>query len=539
MATSTPSSTLRGAAPAAHESAVRSHERGWWPALLGSIPNVLAFGLLATVFYTGHATGWKLPKFSVVGGAAPTATDDWCEEHSVAESICLECQPALKPKLPSFGWCEQHGVNECVICHPELAQTKGEPQLPAYDTAAAIGVRPREPNNSVNTLHTKIVQFASAEAVEGAGVEIDVVSTAPMREEIVANGEVVFDPTHVAHLSSRVAGSVSRVFNRVGDKVTAGEVLALVDAAAVGQAKSQLLYAVHEVHVATARHDRLKALADAVAHRLLLEAAEQLHEAEIKLIAAEQNLMNLGFTPPTNLIKHDPRELADDLRMLGIPSDVVSSLSGQTQTSNLFPLVAPFAGVIVSATAVRGEPVDTNTAAFVIADPSRMWINLNVRQEDAALVMRGQRAVFESDDGQVKAEGTIDWISPTIDPKSRTLPVRVSVTNPEGKLRDNTFGSGRILLRAEPQAIVVPKSAVHSAGDVQLVFVRDKNYFSEGAAKYFHVRQVRIGARDDKQVELLAGALPGEVVATEGSNIVLAQLLRGSFGAGCGHGHHH
>ena len=51
----------------------------------------------------------------------------------------------------------------------------------------------------------------------------------------------------------------------------------------------------------------------------------------------------------------------------------------------------------------------------------------------------------------------------------------------------------------------------------------------------FHVRQVRIGAADDEAtVEILAGVLPGEVVATEGSNVLLAQLLRSNLGAGCG-----
>jgi len=48
------------------------------------------------------------------------------------------------------------------------------------------------------------------------------------------------------------------------------------------------------------------------------------------------------------------------------------------------------------------------------------------------------------------------------------------------------------------------------------------------------MRQVRIGARDDRYVELLAGVLPGEVVATKGSPALLAQLLRSSLGAGCG-----
>jgi cobalt-zinc-cadmium efflux system membrane fusion protein len=537
MAIPTTSQALRANQSGIEAASQRS--RSWWSAAVGAIPNVLVFGLLAAVFYTGHHTGWKLPKFSALTRGPETAADEWCDEHSVAESQCLECQPALKPKLPTFGWCDEHGVNECVICHPELSQAKGEPQLPAYDTAAAIGVRPRLANNSVSDLHTKVVQFASAEAVERAGVEIDVVTTAPMREEITAHGEVNFDPTRVAHLSSQAAGRVWRVFKKVGDRVAAGEVLALVDAAAVGQAKSQLLQAMHEVEVAKARHDRLKALADTVAARSLVEAAEQLHEAEIKVIAAEQSLVNLGFVLSANFDKHKPREIAEELRLLGIPTDIDSSLRGQTQTSNLLPLVAPFAGTIASADVVQGEAVDANTAAFVVADPSRLTLRLNVRQEDAGLVAIDQEVSFTTDDGAVTTRGRIDWISPTVDAKSRTLPVRVSLENQDGKLRGNTFGMGRILLREESQAIVVPVSALHSAGDVQLVFVRDKNYFAEGAAKFFHVRQVRVGARDEKHVELLAGVLPGEVVATEGSNVLLAHLLRGSMGAGCGHGHHH
>jgi len=508
--------------------------------MIHAVPNLAVFALLAAVFYAGHHTGWKLPKFSELTSAPADAEADWCEEHSVPESQCLECQPALKPKLPSFGWCETHGVSECVICHPELSQAKREPQVPAYDTAAAIGVRPRNLQNPLDALHTKVVQFASAEAADRAGIEVDVVGTAPMREEIAANGELVFDPTHVAHLSSQAPGRVWRVFKRVGDKAAAGEVLALVDAAAVGQAKSQLLHGMHEVEVAKARHERLKLLGDTVANRSLVEAAEQLHDAEIKLIASEQNLMNLGFSLPPNLLKHNPRQVAGELRLLGIPADIESSLGPQLQTSNLLALVAPFAGTIVSANVVQGEAVDANTVAFVIADPNRLTLILNVRQEDAPLVALGQEVRFATDNGSGQAEGRIDWISPTVEPKSRTLPVRVSVANPDGKLRDNTFGIGRILLRAEREAIVVPASAVHSAQGGLLVFVRDKNYFTEGAAKFFHVRQVRVGARDEKHVELLAGALPGEVVATQGSNVLVGQLLRGSLGADeGGHGHHH
>ena len=115
-----------------------------------------------------------------------------------------------------------------------------------------------------------------------------------------------------------------------------------------------------------------------------------------------------------------------------------------------------------------------------------------------------------------------------------SVQVRVPLDAGEGKLRDKTFGTGRIILREEPHATVVPKEAVQSTSDAHFIFVRDKNYLKEGAPKVFHVRQIRIGAKDDRFVELLAGALPGEVVATKGSPVLLAQLLRSSLGAGCG-----
>jgi membrane fusion protein, heavy metal efflux system len=536
MATSSTSAARRGTTPAMNSPRLPAGSRA--SSIATAVPNIVVFGLLVGVFYLGHHTGWKLPKTSTLFGANSVTESDWCAEHVVAESECLECNPNLKPQLPTFGWCDQHGVSECVVCHPELSQAKPPQALPAYDTAAAIGIRPRLTNNSLNTLHAKIVQFASAAAVEQAGVEVDVVGTAPMRETVEAPGEVNFDPTRVAHLSSRVSGTVWRVLKQIGEPVAPGETLALIEAANVGQTKAQWLQAISGVRTSRARLERLQALEGAVAGRSLIEAEALSRESDIQLVAAEQALVNLGFRLPEYSPSADLKQLAVSLRLLGVPTQLASSLGAETQSSNLFPLVSPAAGTLISAHAVQGETVDANHDVFVVADPSRLTLRLNVRQEDAGLVTLGQGVEFATDDG-ASASGRIDWISPTVEVKSRTLPVRVTLARPAGTLRDNTFGVGRIVLREEPRAIVVPRSAVQSAGDVQLVFVRDRNYFAEGSAKYFHVRQVRIGARDEVRVELLAGALPGEVVATVGSNVLLAQLLRGTFGEGCGHGHHH
>ncbi|HQU46588.1 MAG TPA: efflux RND transporter periplasmic adaptor subunit, partial [Pirellulales bacterium] len=140
---------------------------------------------------------------------------------------------------------------------------------------------------------------------------------------------------------------------------------------------------------------------------------------------------------------------------------------------------------------------------------------------------------FDADDGSQRAEGHISWISPTVDAHTRTLQVRVLLNNADGRLRGQTFGSGTIVVREEPNAVVVPAEAVQSTGDARFIFVRDKDYLREGSYKLFHVRQVRTGARDGEYVELLAGALPGEVLATQGSAAILAQLLRSNLGAGC------
>ena len=149
-------------------------------------------------------------------------------------------------------------------------------------------------------------------------------------------------------------------------------------------------------------------------------------------------------------------------------------------------------------------------------------------------VSLGQPVLFRASD--IKGEpikGTIAWISTSTDDKTRTVKVRVDLPNPDRQLRANVFGTGRIVLRDEPQAIVVPTEAVHTDGDCNIVFVRDKNYLKEGSPKFFHIREVRLGVKDGDKTEVIAGLLPGEVVASKNSMVLEAQLLKSNLGEGC------
>jgi len=473
---------------------------------------------------------------SALLGNATEQEDDWCSEHFVPESQCIECNPDLYPKLKEFGFCSKHGVAECVLCHPELAQVKGVPQLPEYDSTQALALLPRPENNSRNTLHRSRIQFVSTESVEKYGIDIDLVQERAMFDELTANGEIVFDPTRIAHLTTKVPGTVVVVFKTVGDEVRHGDIVALVDAAQVGHAKSQLLQAHVHFRLRRTTVERLRPLGSggAVAGKTLIEAESAMEEAEVMLLSAQQALANLGFEIPDDLESTDPKKLADELRFAGIPTSLLPSLPQDRRTANLIPVLSPLDGTVVSSEIVAGEFVDTTMLMATVADPRQLWLLLNVRQEDARFIRNGLPVRFRPDDGDAEFSGIISWISSAVDQQTRTLQVRVVVDNTDGSLRDRTFGTGRIILRDEPHAIAVPRIAVQSTQDATFVFVRDKNYFDENAPKMFHARQVRLGANDGDFVEILAGVLPGEVVATEGSNVLLGQLLRSNLGAGCG-----
>jgi cobalt-zinc-cadmium efflux system membrane fusion protein len=503
--------------------------------LARTVPTLLVLGTLGGLAAWGHHTGWKVPRFSTLVGRAPAPEQDWCEEHDVPESECVECNPNLLPRGKAPPYCTKHGVPECPLDHPEIAQVTGRPHFPRYDVLAALALLDRPENNRRCKLHERRIQFASAAAAEKAGVDVDVVGEAPMMEFVAANGEVKYDQTRVARLSSRVAGTVWRVEKQLGDPVREGDVLALVDAAEVGRAKAEFLQALAELELRRKTSDSARQLAasGAAPERQLREAETALSEARIRLRGAQQALVNLGLPVNTDDFKGLSEDrLAAAVQFLGLPAPLAGHLDPRRTTANLLPVTAPLDGVVVDREGVAGEVVDSARALFVVADLRRMGLTLNVRAEDARHIKRGQPVRFRPDGDPEEALGRVAWISTAVDPKTRTVKVRANLDNADGRLRAGAFGPGRVVLREEPYAVVVPREAVHWDGDCHVVFVRDRDYLKEGAPKVFHVRKVRTGARDERYVEVLAGVLPGEVVATKGSAVLQAELLKGKLGEG-------
>src|SRR5262245_35285224 len=115
-------------------------------ALARGLPTVLVLAALAALAWWGHRTGWALPSFAALTGEPAKEKDDWCGEHGVPESACVECNSSLLPKGKDHGWCKAHGVHNCPLEHPDVAQLSEAPRVTPEDlerARVALAVMPR------------------------------------------------------------------------------------------------------------------------------------------------------------------------------------------------------------------------------------------------------------------------------------------------------------------------------------------------------------------------------------------------------------
>ncbi|MGQ0633755.1 MAG: efflux RND transporter periplasmic adaptor subunit [Planctomycetaceae bacterium] len=363
--------------------------------------------------------------------------------------------------------------------------------------------------------------------MEDVGLKTAVVERRDLVQQIVVPGELNYDPYLTAEVSSRVPGVVWRVEKKVGEWVTKGSVLALIDSADVGEAKSRLLQALVQVDL---RAKIRKSLDEKVVPvRTIIEAEANLRDARVAAFNAEQTLRNLRLPirsdDVTGMLGLDEGDLARRMQFLGLPDKVRETLEPDTATANLIPLIAPFDGIVIGRDLVVGETVGGEEKKyFTIADIRQMWVTLEVRQEDASRLVEGQEIEFVPDgDWQRLVQGTLSWISTEASDRTRTLQVRAVVENLEGRLRANTFGTGRIRLASRAQALVVPSHAVqHDAGSA-IVFIREGR--DAGAPRCVR-REVETGIRAGSCTEIVSGVAEGEHVVTAGSFILRSELTR-------------
>ena len=363
------------------------------------------------------------------------------------------------------------------------------------------------------------IHFPTAQSLLDLGIECAAVQRRPLVKEVKAAGVVVYEPTRLAKLSARGTGIVWRVEKQVGQAIHAGDVLAIIDAPAVGQAKAEFLHSIADVQLRQKVFERLSSFNKGeVPAKLIEEAETELRKARVDLFNAQQALISLGL--PVDL-KHwqelSDSELQTNVKFLGLPAGIVSQLDPNATTASLLPIVAPFNGLVIGRDLAMGEAVTPTKSYFEIADVSRMWIVLDVREQDADELELGQKVVFTA--GKTTVTSSLMWMSTAVDEKTRRVEVRCETENPEltnsaGKLtgsrllRANLFGMGQIHVRENPAALAVPSNAVQWFGQSHVMFVRLDGQNVEA-------RAVRTGIVSGQFTEIV-----------EGSHILKAELQR-------------
>ena len=135
-------------------------------------------------------------------------------------------------------------------------------------------------------------------------------------------------------------------------------------------------------------------------------------------------------------------------------------------------------------------------------------------------------ATFEALPGQ-EFHGKISYVYPTLDPETRTAKVRVELPNPGLKLKPGMYATLRLTGTSRPAVLSVPRSAVLSTGERNLVFVRRPDGMLQP-------REVAVGIANDERIEILRGLTSGDTVVASGTFLVDAESNLGTVMGGMG-----
>ena len=339
-------------------------------------------------------------------------------------------------------------------------------------------------------------------------IEVALATSGEIHHEITVPGEVRLNPDAVAHIAPRVPGVVREVFKSLGDKVTSGELLAVLDSRELATAEAELLAGQKRLELAIANCDREKRLREKKlgTERQYLESEQAKAEAEIEIQSARQRLEALGVT---------------ETQMEALANAARGELTR-------YEMRAPRDGTIIGKHITRGEKLKDDVSAFVVADLATVWVNLTVYRKDLGAVRVGQTVTISAGHGIPDTEGTIDYLSPVIEEATRSASARVVLANGTGVWRPGLFVTGRVVVGTSHVAVAVPKSAVQTLEGRWVVFVRDDHGFEP--------RTVELGRSSGEQVEIVSGLKAGEHYVSAGAFTLKAELNKGSF-EHAGHAH--
>lgn len=318
----------------------------------------------------------------------------------------------------------------------------------------------------------------SVDKVQKLGVKTEKAALRQLNHSVRAVGRIEPDERRVYTITPKFEGWVDQLHvNATGDVVKAGQALFEVYSPDLISAQREYLIAVQG----------MKSMQDAVA-----EAQNSMQEL------AQASLMRLKSW-----------DIGDeDLRRLRESGEVKRTI----------PYRSPVNGIVIEKAAIKGMRFMPGETLYKIADLSTVWIIADVSEQESGLLRVGQAAkiLLDAYPGR-EFSSRVSYVYPTLNPQTRTTPVRLEIANAAGLLRPGMYAQVTLSgLGSKGRVVTVPDSAVIFSGRRELVLVE----LAEGR---YEARAVKLGARTDDYVEVTEGVGEGENVVVSANFLIDAE----------------
>ena len=363
--------------------------------------------------------------------------------------------------------------------HEESAPAKGSEQ-----PMAAMPGGSQPPTTSGNQSPNAI--FIAPQKQQLIGMRTVAVSVQPLSKEIRAVGKVAVDETRVTHIHTKVSGYIEEVFaNYIGKPVRRGEPLFTIYSPDLVSTQQEYLLAWKSRNILTK------------------SAFPDIARGSDNLLAATR----------------------ERLRLFDISEEEIKRLETEGTAKRALAVYSPVSGIVTARAAYHhGTFVNPEMELFTIVDLSKVWILGEIYEFELPFVRVGQVAevTFPYATTQKALNGRVDFITPFVDPKTRTAQVRIEFSNPDLVLKPDSFTN--VILRANlGQMLVVPTDAVLNTGVEQYVFL-------DLGAGYVEPRRVEVSATSGDSIAIARGLKAGDRVVTAANFILDAESrLKGAF----------
>jgi len=266
---------------------------------------------------------------------------------------------------------------------------------------------------------------------------------------------------------------------------------------------------------------------------LLSVFSQEVFQAEQEYLLAKQSLQAASDPQLRDVRRRMFDASRQRLELLGVTAEERLRLETEGEPRSETWIQCPVSGVVLEKSVVPGQFVGPDQSLFVVADLSHVWVLADVYERDLANVTVGQTVHMRTSAYPGDTfEGKVGFIYPAVAEDTRTLKVRIEISNADGRLKPGQYAEIDVEGNG-PSVLTVPSEAIMDEGERQYAFVVQHD-------THFTPRLLKLGQSTDDYVEVLSGLTAGEQVITSANFLIDAEsrlkaAMTGMAAAPAGH----